>query len=107
MARHSWYHVCDVLAAHTFDCQGGPEPFTQKTLHEFLEDAGYRKPVATVDVAATEATLATTSKAASVAVLATTSKAASVAVHLSGKEDSVVVHEAASEASSVEAPPSV
>ena len=36
MARHSWYHVCDVLAAHTFDCQGGPEPFTQKTLHEFL-----------------------------------------------------------------------
>ena len=94
MARHSWYHVCAVLATHNFADQGGPKPFTQKTVREFLEDAGYRKALATDDVAATEVTLATTSKAAS--GVCTASKAASVAVH-----------GAAAEASAVEPPPGV
>ena len=94
MARHSWYHVCEVLATHNFADQGEPKPFTQKTVREFLEDAGYRKAPATDDAAASEVPLATTSKAAS--SVCTPSKAASVAVH-----------GAAAEASAVEPPPGV
>ena len=107
MARNSWYHVCDVLARHTFDREIEPQPFTQKTLDEFLQAAGYRKALATSDVASTEVTQAKSSKAALVAVLATTSKAASLAVRRPCKAASVAGHEAASEAFCLEAPPGV
>ena len=94
MAKASWGHVCQELASYTFAELQAPEPFTQKTAPEFIEDAGYGKAAASEQNAATEAKLATTSKAAS--VVCTTSKAASVAVH-----------EAASAAGAVEPPPGV
>ena len=65
MARHSWYHVCEVLATYEFPAVLKPEPFTQKTVPEFLEAAGYRKAPAHEDVAATPVLLAARSKAAS------------------------------------------
>ena len=94
IAKASWGHVCQELASHNFAQQDAPEPFTQKTVSEFIEDAGYGKAPASEQDAATEVRLATTSKAAS--VVCTTSKAASVAVH-----------QAASEASPEEPPPGV
>ena len=65
MARNSWYHVCEVLATYDFPDVLRPKPFTQKTVREFLEDAGYRKALATEDVAATDHPPATRSKASS------------------------------------------
>ena len=94
MAKASWGHVCEELASHNFAEQEAPKPFTQKTVPEFIEDAGYGKAAASEQNAATEAKLATTSKAAS--VVCTTSKAASVAVH-----------QPASAAGAVEPPPGV
>ena len=79
MARHSWYHICEVLGTHNFDEQGEPQPFTQKTVREFVHDVGYRKARATDDVAIPEITLAARSKATS--IVASSSNAASFTVH--------------------------
>ena len=40
MARHSWYHVCEVLGTHNFAAEGEGQPFKQKTIREFLQYAG-------------------------------------------------------------------
>ena len=84
MASRSWGYVCAQLASHNFAEQDAAEPFTQKTVSEFLADAGYVKAAAAAEDAATEVQLATTSKAAS-----------------------VVVHQPASAAGAVEPPPGV
>ena len=54
MARNSWYHVCEELGKYNFPPVGAGEPFTQKTVPEFLADAGYSEVVASEDVAATD-----------------------------------------------------
>ena len=51
MAKHSWYHVCEVLATYEFPSVFNPEPFIQKTVPEFLAAAGYRQAPAHEDVA--------------------------------------------------------
>ena len=94
MASRSWGYVCAQLASHNFAEQDAAEPFTQKTVSEFVADAGYVKAAAAEEDAATEAKLATTSKAAS--IVCCSSKAASVAVH-----------QLASAAGAVEPPPGV
>ena len=65
MSRNSWYHVCEVLATYDFPAVVRPEPFTQKSVQEFLEAAEYHKVIATDDAAARPAPLAARSKAAS------------------------------------------
>ena len=65
MARKSWYHACEVLATYDFPAVVRAEPFTQKTVPEFLEDARYRKVLATEDVAATDPAPAKRSKTSS------------------------------------------
>ena len=65
MAKHSWYHVCEVLATYEFPSVFNPEPFIQKTVPEFLAAAGYRQAPAHEDVAAPSLFVAAKSKAAS------------------------------------------
>ena len=65
MARKSWYHVCEVLATYEFPAVVRPEPFTQKTVPEFLKAAGYCKVLASEDVAATDPLSAKRSRASS------------------------------------------
>ena len=65
MARQSWYHVCRVLDTYDFPPVLRLLPFTQKTVPEFLEAAGYRKAPADEDVAARRVVPAARSTAAS------------------------------------------
>ena len=54
LAKNSWYHVCEVLSSYEFPPALPRAFFIQKTVQEFLEDAGYRSLFASDEIAATD-----------------------------------------------------